>query len=150
VPRIHERQIRAVKDLCLLRIGRAWRRFGSVETDPRMGAVAKRRLGGLAAAAERVFCGSVISLATQDGLARRLVALQGYTSLAAVVIKTLSRSAPDEMMKHKINLRDPQKGQWDGKPSKSGWTLSASVVEVEEDWYEVKMVVEPANESNNN
>jgi acetyl-CoA acetyltransferase len=63
VPRVHKRKVRSVEDECLRRIGCARRRFGPVETGPRVGAVAKWRLGRLAAAAERIFCGRVICLA---------------------------------------------------------------------------------------
>src|SRR4029077_11949786 len=41
VPRVHKRKDRSVEDECLRRIGCARRRFGPVETGPRVGAIAK-------------------------------------------------------------------------------------------------------------
>jgi len=47
----------------------------------------------------------------------------------------------------KVNPLDPQKGQWGRLPSRNGWVLSAEVNEVDEDWYAIRLVVEPAPRS---
>jgi hypothetical protein len=61
VPRVQQRKIGTVENPRLLGKGRARRGFGPVKADFRMGAIAKWRLGRLAAAAECVFGRSVIS-----------------------------------------------------------------------------------------
>lgn len=39
-------------------------------------------------------------------------------------------------------IDDPQKGQWGGKPSRNGRTLTAAVVPVTDDWFEVTLRVQ--------
>ena len=81
-----------------------------------------------------------------DGLSRRLVALQGYrfgivgrtaapSNAAILRARTLQGPTPSERPPAKINSRDPQKGQWGGKAIANGWTASAEVTTIEEDWY---------------
>jgi hypothetical protein len=38
----------------------------------------------------------------------------------------------------KINPRDPHKGQWGDRPADNGWTASAKVTAIEQDWYEIR------------
>lgn len=91
-----------------------------------------------------------------DGLSRRLVAVQGYRvavqPLAAASApsgpaiqraKTLTEKnvTPPSEPPRKINPRDPQKGQWGGKPARDGWEVTAKVLEIQEDWYEIGLTV---------
>ncbi len=92
-----------------------------------------------------------------DGLSRRLVALQGYRygsvgrtavpvapSNAAIVRARVLLATPVDHTAAKINPRDPQKGQWGGRPSGNGWVASADVTPIEEDWYDIVITVEAA------
>jgi hypothetical protein len=90
-----------------------------------------------------------------DGLSRRLVALQGYrfgivgrtaapSNAAILRARTLQGPTPSERPPAKINPRDPQKGQWGGKAIANGWTASAEVTTIEEDWYSVVVTVQRA------
>jgi hypothetical protein len=99
-----------------------------------------------------------------DGLSRRLIAVQGYrrggiaagigvhqvavapTNAAIVRERSLQQNqrpggALPERPVTKINPRDPQKGQWGGQATRSGWALSAEVTAIEEDWYQVVITV---------
>jgi len=89
-----------------------------------------------------------------DGLSRRLVAVQGYrvtgTPLAFETAPTcaavdraktlLSHKVPTPPVR-KINPRDPQKGQWGGQSTSNGWTVTAKVTLIEEDWFHIVLTV---------
>jgi hypothetical protein len=89
------------------------------------------------------------------GLSQRLIAVQGYrvtppnglvartapTSASVERGKALRASTKSEAVTRKINPRDPQKGQWGGLRTRNGWTVSASVTTIEQDWYDIGLVV---------
>jgi hypothetical protein len=76
-----------------------------------------------------------------DGLSRRLVAVQGFRSTAVTTRPATVMATSGVASKAKINPRDPQKGQWGGSPVAGGWSLTAEVKEVQEDWYSIKLTV---------
>ena len=95
-----------------------------------------------------------------DGLSRRLIAVQGYrASLGssgtpppvapnnAAIVRERSRQQQkgaqvEDRLVTRIDPLDPQKGLWGGHSSRNGWTLSAEVREIDEDWYGVVITVE--------
>jgi hypothetical protein len=98
-----------------------------------------------------------------DGLSRRLVALQGYrmTRLPLTSVMAPTGSAVDraktlashkvptasDALPRKINPRDPQKGQWGGLSTRNGWTVTAKVTDIDEDWYHIVLAVSAAPHS---
>jgi hypothetical protein len=99
-------------------------------------------------------------LADLDGLSRRLVALQGYRALvveppplkgsaagsgaatATAIAASRRRKRPlTEEPAPRINPRDPQKGQWGGRSKRNGWGVTATVEQIEDDWFDIALVV---------
>jgi hypothetical protein len=93
-----------------------------------------------------------------DGLSKRLVALQGYRvmnspapgapklessfAMARATSNALRASTPETSKSpRKINSLDPQKGQWGGDPTSNGWTITAKVEKVEDDWFGITLRV---------
>jgi hypothetical protein len=98
-----------------------------------------------------------VIFADLDGLSRRLIAIQGYraaqpavpgagagvapTRSAIARATALRRSPTREAPTRRINPRDPQKGQWGGLRTRNGWTVSAKVTTIDEDWYDIVLIV---------
>lgn len=90
-----------------------------------------------------------------DGLARRLVALQGYRATAAAATAGTAVPSPAVTSREsrvtkaktttqlRFNPRDPQKGQWGGSPKVGPWELSATVTETSPDWFTIVLEVAP-------
>jgi hypothetical protein len=89
-----------------------------------------------------------------DGLSQRLIALQGYRSMVPSMPPTPPTKAAVERMKtlethkvaapaqpRKINPRDPQKGQWGGSTTNDGWSVTANVTPLDQDWFRVALTV---------
>lgn len=96
-------------------------------------------------------------MADLDGLSRRLVAAHAYRRLPSTSIEpirdasepakrsisgSISAIAPERRVpRGKINPRDPQKGQWGGKHTTNGWTVTATVKQIDTDWYSIILTV---------
>jgi hypothetical protein len=84
-----------------------------------------------------------------DGLCRRLVSVQGYrdaeqsrtASERVSRAQIMRRAAATQATKRRINPSDPQKGQWGGLSSAGRWTVSATVREIDTNWYEIVLTV---------
>jgi hypothetical protein len=72
-----------------------------------------------------------------EGLSRRLTAIQVFSTQTAK-----PPSLPSEVL-HRGNPLDPQKGRWGGKPESDNWRLSAEVWEWTQDWYSIRLKVQP-------
>jgi len=79
-----------------------------------------------------------------EGLSKRLIAVQGYRA-AKSAAGTNALGRPERVqIRRRINPRDPHKGQWGGKRTHNGWTASAKVSEITDDWYDIVLTVEAA------
>ncbi|MCK1384285.1 FRG domain-containing protein [Bradyrhizobium sp. 21] len=91
-------------------------------------------------------------MADLDGLSHRLVAIQGYRTTAPPAAATSSSiveqstsviesDAKPRVPRPPINPSDPQKGQWGGKKTRCGWTVSAKIIGTDTEWVRIELVV---------
>jgi hypothetical protein len=80
-----------------------------------------------------------------DGLSRRLIALEGFSTAPPVTASHAARMTPErgasQELKTKFNPRDPQKGQWGGQSKTEKWEVTAKVAQTSGNWFRIELTV---------